>query len=128
MSYPHSIFLIDDDVDDAEFFKEALQRIDPDIRFYSAVNGKTAHLQLATLRESLPGFIFLDLNMPKTNGKDFLKELRKDATYENIKVIIYSTSINQRDMKETLELGAHDFLIKPTSLDELVSGLKELLM
>jgi DNA-binding response OmpR family regulator len=128
MSYPHSIFLIDDDVDDAEFFKEALQRIDPDIRFYSAVNGKTAHLQLAGLRESLPGFIFLDLNMPKTNGKDFLKELRKDATYENIKVIIYSTSINQRDMTETLELGAHDFLIIPTSLDELVSGLKELLM
>ena len=127
MSYPHSIFLIDDDVDDAEFFKEALQKLDHSIRFYSATNGDTANRQLAILHESLPDFIFLDLNMPKINGKEFLREFRKNAAYENIRIVIYSTSINQRDMKETIELGASDFLIKPTSLDDLVSGLKEVL-
>lgn len=128
MSYPHSIFLIDDDIDDAEFFREALQKIDPAIQFHSTVNGETARMQLVSLRAVLPEFIFLDLNMPRINGKELLKELRKDATFENIRIVIYSTTISQRDMKETLELGANDFLIKPTSLDGLVTGLKDVLI
>lgn len=127
MSYPQSIFLIDDDPDDAEFFKEALQKIDHSIRFYSATNGEMASRQLVMLQGSLPDFIFLDLNMPRMNGKEILKELRRNTAYDNIRIVIYSTTINQRDMQETLELGASDFLIKPTSLDDLVAGLKEVL-
>ena len=67
----------------------------------------------------LPDAIFLDLNMPRINGIQGLKELKQTSLLKNIPVIIYSTSSSKKEMQETLKLGASYFLTKKSSFEEL---------
>ena len=112
-------FLVDDDRDDQDFFKDVLQEIDPLIECITAINGIEAVAILQKRRANLPDCIFLDLNMPLMGGRDFLKHIRKNEAYQNVPVIIYSTSSDERDKEETKALGASYFLSKPTSILEL---------
>jgi CheY-like chemotaxis protein len=116
-------FLIDDDVDDQEIFIMALDQL-LDIRFHCTVasNGNEA-LQKLKRESVLPDYIFLDLNMPRMNGKECLKELKKNERLRNIPVIIYTTSSSRADMEDTLKLGAAGFITKPFSLKELTVTL-----
>src|SRR5689334_7377115 len=66
----------------------------------------------------LPCLIVLDLNMPKLNGTQTLKQLKEDPRYRDIPVIVYSTSINRVEKEKCLALGAHSFITKPLSLKE----------
>jgi len=76
MVSPRQCLFIDDDADDQEFFCDAALSIDPHITCKFASNGVEAIEQL--LDESfLPDFIFIDMNMPKMNGKETLEEIRK---------------------------------------------------
>ena len=70
-------FCVDDDPDNQEIFISSLQDIDPDIKFVSIENGIKALQLIAKDEKFSPDFIFLDLNMPKINGKACLAELRK---------------------------------------------------
>ena len=67
--------------------------------------------------------IFLDLNMPRLNGKQCLAELKREAHLRDIPVIIYSTSSEKRDIEETSRLGAAHFLTKPNKFEELCKAL-----
>jgi CheY-like chemotaxis protein len=117
------IFLIvDDDADDVELFCEAVNEIEPDAECITAANGEDALKKLLNIKH-LPDFIFLDLNMPRMDGRQCLDELRKDKRLKKIPVIIYSTSSTQRDTDETSKLGATYFLTKPTSFQKLKSEI-----
>ncbi|HVI46979.1 MAG TPA: response regulator [Chitinophaga sp.] len=120
-----SVLLIDDDVDDRMIFGEVLKELVPDIIYNEATNGEEA---LAKLESTLtPDIIFLDLNMPRVDGKQFLAEMRKMEDLRHIPVIIYSTSSHETDKKKTRELGAAYFITKPNSLHELSSLLTGIL-
>lgn len=71
--------------------------------------------------------IFLDLNMPRKNGKECLSEIGKNRKLINTPVIIYSTSLNPVDIQETYGMGARFFLRKPNSFEELKETLAMLL-
>ncbi|HTM92976.1 MAG TPA: response regulator, partial [Flavisolibacter sp.] len=116
------ILLVDDDADDQYVFKDALQNVDASIIVETAVDGIDALQKLAE-NKAAPQLIFLDLNMPRMNGKSFLKEIKSSQALQSIPVIVYSTSSNPADIEETKVLGAKDFIIKPNSYNELCEVL-----
>jgi CheY-like chemotaxis protein len=122
-SLPVSFFLIDDDPDDIMLFREVVEDIDKDINFLSATNGRDGLNILNRENFSMPMVIFLDLNMPKMDGRECLKEIKNNDRLKDIPVVIYTTSSHLRDIEETRNLGAKGFISKPSSLVELHSVL-----
>jgi len=113
---------VDDDQEDREFFCDALREIDSTITCLVAASGMDA-LSLLGEVSVLPDYIFLDINMPMMDGKQFLKILKTIPEFRSIPVIMYSTSTDTREIKECYKLGAEDFLIKPYSFEKLVNDL-----
>ncbi|MDP9230141.1 MAG: response regulator [Bacteroidota bacterium] len=119
MTKPITFFLVDDDTDDTSLFQEALEVVDPSIRFFSAINGQEALDKLRAEGAALPDLIFLDLNMPRMDGKQCLIELKNDVKLKDIPVIMYTTSSQSKDIEETMQRGALCFITKPASEKEL---------
>jgi len=113
------ILIIDDDEDDCYLLMDAISEIDKRIQCTALVDGSDAIDYLKHHLESLPGLIFLGLNMPKLNGKSFLKRILKDSELKNIPITVYSTSRSPLDQEETKILGAFHYIQKPFSFTEL---------
>jgi CheY-like chemotaxis protein len=118
------LLYVDDDIDDRCIFSEALEHIDPSCFFIGASTGEAA---IRILSKTIPDYIFLDINMPELNGKEVLHKIRSSHDFENIPVIMFSTSINDRDRKELLAAGANDCVIKPVSFDHLCDVIQAIL-
>lgn len=103
----------------------AIQDIDPTLRCETAESGLEA-LHMLRAMDKLPDLIFLDLNMPIMNGKQFLTEAKKDVQLKDIPVIILSTSSDLTTKSETIQLGASDFITKPNKLSLLESRLRSI--
>src|SRR5215471_2357678 len=119
MKRPQSFLLVDDDTDDALLFKEVLASLDAPVNFKYAQNGLDALDLLQTKTQTLPDAIFLDLNMPRMDGKECLTRLNSDEYLKHLPVIIYTTSLQSSDIEETIQKGAVCFIAKPTSMKEL---------
>ena len=65
--------------------------------------------------------VVLDLNMPRMNGTQTLRHIKKDDRFKNIPVVIYSTSLNNIERDECLSLGAHSYVIKPVTYRDTVA-------
>lgn len=123
MEVPKTVLLVDDDSDDLDFFCEAVATIDDRIVCIPTNDSESTLLSLKKGEMILPDLIFLDLNMPRVNGMQFLKEIKSIEAYSNVPVIIYTTSSQEKDIKDAKQLGATYYLTKPNSLRELVNGL-----
>ncbi len=110
--------IIDDDADDRMFLREALNGMLYCYVCLEANDGAEALKQLRKAKQ-LPDFIFLDVNMPRMDGRDCLRELKKDTTLANIPVIMYSTSFTDTSIAEFSKLGAFSYLNKPTNITKL---------
>jgi CheY-like chemotaxis protein len=110
--------IIDDDADDRMFLREALNGM---LYYYVCLEANDGVEALKQLRKAkqLPDFIFLDVNMPRMDGRDCLRELKKDTTLANIPVIMYSTSFTEKSIAEFLTLGASGYLNKPMNISKL---------
>lgn len=120
-------FLIDDDDDDQEIFSLALNTIDTDITCITANDGIDALNRLNMDAGFVPDYIFLDLNMVRMNGRECLTEIKKLSRLNTTPVIIYSTSSQEKDITETRQLGAADYIVKPASISILVQRLEQVL-
>lgn len=118
--------LIDDDEDDRDIFLMALKRVDSSIELDYAVNGAEGIKRLKSYRSRLPDYIFLDLNMQIMNGKECLTEIKKIPDICEIPVIIYSTTLNEKIIYETLLLGAFDHIEKPSKMEMLDRYLRRI--
>lgn len=118
-----TVFLIDDDCDDREIFQESLTSLNLNLNFVEAKNGAEALKKLEEPNFQKPDLIFLDLNMPIMDGRQFLREVKKNSRYNDIPVIIYSTSSNEIDLRFAKENDAAMFMTKQYSLDLLKSEL-----
>lgn len=74
----------------------------------------------------LPGLIFLDLNMPKKDGREALREIKEDPFLRKIPVIVLTTSQAEEDVYRTYDLGVNSFVTKPVSFNSLVDVMKAL--
>ncbi|QHV97615.1 response regulator [Spirosoma endbachense] len=116
---PAHVWIVDDDTDDQYLFEIALKRVNPSIVIKLLSDGEEL---LPALRQSvaLPSLIILDLNMPRVNGFEALEQLRADAVYREIPVVVLTTSSSYDDQERAGRLGANGFLTKPPSMDLLL--------
>jgi CheY-like chemotaxis protein len=123
---PVQVLLAEDDADDRELFIEAFSVVDASIQVETVDTGEKLinHLNDAV---SFPDWIFLDLNMPRKNGVECLQEIKENEKIRRIPVIIYTTSVNSKDVDATYEGGALCFIRKPNSFRELTHLLKQLI-
>lgn len=119
------ILLVDDDEDEHEIFLSALKHINKTIEFISAYSCEKA-LQL--LKDLEPDYIFIDVNMPKTNGMTCLQEIKKISRITHVPVYMYSTGVNANDSQRALQMGAVDYIIKPNSITALSALLKKIII
>jgi CheY-like chemotaxis protein len=124
----HVFFIADDDLDDQELFIKALKEIDNSCYCITALNGEDALYKLENEKHHPPDLIFLDLNMPKVNGKQCLKAIKLNQDLKDIPVIIYSTSAEKKEIQETTQLGAAFFMQKPNRFIELRSALNQIIL
>ena len=68
----------------------------------------------------LPGMILLDLNMPRKDGREALKEIKEDPALRRIPVIVLTTSQAEEDIYRAYDLGVNSFILKPVTLKSLV--------
>lgn len=116
--------LIDDDQDDHEIFALALEECGAAMELLSAFDADEAKAMLRSGVTPRPDYIFLDLNMPRVNGRDLLMELKLWPSLLDIPVIIYSTSSEIIDLLETQKHGAVAFIVKSSSIEELKMALE----
>lgn len=121
------IFIIDDDPEDCELFYEAVKEVNSGFRCAHASDGKEAMLLLENDPDTLPDFIFLDINMPVMGGRECLTLIKQNPNLRNIPVIMYSTTSNPNEIKAFYSLGAHDFLVKPANFAKLVHALQSII-
>ena len=114
-----SFLIVDDDADDRMLFIEAVKEIDKTIECKIARNGEQALKLLSNIEYPLPDFIFLDIRMPRLNGKKCLFEIKKDERLKNIPVIIYTTLKGVEESNELRDMGAFHFISKPRNADEI---------
>jgi len=129
---PVTILICDDDEDDRLLTSQALAQahLSNDIRYvedgeqlmdylhrrgaYSGQNGKAPR----------PGLILLDLNMPKKNGRECLREIKADDNLRDIPIVVLTTSRQEEDIATSYQLGANSFIAKPVTFSGLVESLK----
>jgi DNA-binding response OmpR family regulator len=121
------LFVIDDDTEDQQIFAEAVSEVDESIQVFTSTSGDDAIKQLESELLMLPDLIFLDLNIPKQNGKQILQRLKSHRSLKTIPVIMYSTSFGARDIEEIRKIGASHYLTKPARFDELCKSLRSIL-
>lgn len=114
------ILLGEDDPDDQEMLTEVFSSIDNSFILLFVNNGREVLSALEKLKDDqMPCLIILDYNMPGLNGADILKEIGKNKRYTEIPKIIWSTSGSEKFKNLCLELGAVDYVIKPSNNKDL---------
>jgi CheY-like chemotaxis protein len=112
----NSILLVEDDELDVISFKRSLKKLEIECDLFVAYNGKEALQRLMDSQAPLmPDLVLLDLNMPKMGGIEFLKAIRNDKRFDNLKVFIMTTSSETADRRITEDLGISGYIIKPLS-------------
>lgn len=131
-SRPLTILLADDDEEDRELARDALQnsRLANEMKFvvdgqdlldYLRREGRWAGPDLDAPR---PGIILLDLNMPKKDGREALAEIKADGSLRRIPVVVLTTSKDETDVLSTYDLGVSSFITKPVTFSALVEVMR----
>jgi len=122
-----SILIADDDADDRELIKAAFDENSTQHHISFVENGeellnylkRNGHYADESLHP-FPQIILLDLNMPKKDGREALRELKTDVTLKSIPVIVLTTSMEEKDVINSYELGVNSYIIKPVTYSGLV--------
>jgi CheY-like chemotaxis protein len=121
-----NILLIDDDEDDQLIFKTVLSSITDTIQCVALNDGELA-IQRMQAKTLVPDLIFLDLNLPKMDGQQFLAALKGEDQLKEIPVIVLTTSSNPDSIQKVKTLGAIDFFVKPSRYSDLKKILEDIL-
>jgi CheY-like chemotaxis protein len=73
-----------------------------------------------------PGFVMLDLNMPKKDGREVLKEIKQHPEFRQIPVIVFTTTKNENEVRRCYQLGANTYIVKPVSFEGLLKVVDDL--
>jgi CheY-like chemotaxis protein len=127
---PFTILLADDDEEDRELARDALQdsRLANEMKFVCDGQDLLDYLRHEgrwTEEDSpRPGIILLDLNMPKKDGREALQEIKADESLRRIPVVVLTTSKDEADVLATYDLGVSSFITKPVTFGGLVDVMK----
>ena len=126
-----NILLIEDNLGDIRLTKEALKETNLSINLSTVIDGSEAMNYLLKTKEyenaATPDLIFLDLNLPKKNGREVLKDIKTNAKLQSIPVVVLSTSNAEKDIQECQQLQADQFINKPVDFDEFFKTIKNVI-
>lgn len=126
------ILMADDDPDDQRFATEALKATDLKNELVFVSNGVELLNYLrgkgsfAGRNMPAPGVILLDLNMPKMDGHEALKQIKEDENLRQIPIVVMTTSEDEADVRRAYDLGVNSFIVKPITFKNLVSVMAEI--
>jgi CheY-like chemotaxis protein len=120
------ILAVDDDQDDLEMFQDAILHIDPSITVMTAINGEEALTFLSSDTMVSPDIIFLDINMPKVDGRECLRFVKSNNFLRRIPVVMLSTTISDFDKASFERLGA-TFITKQPTFESQLESLRRVL-
>ncbi|MCG3125407.1 MAG: Response regulator rcp1 [Phycisphaerae bacterium] len=130
---PAIVLLVDDDVADQELTRRVLRDdvINTDLRVVSDGAAALDYLLrrgafAAGGRAPRPDLILLDLNMPRVDGKQVLREMRNHATLRSIPVVVLTTSRQEEDIIRSYNLGCNSFISKPVTIDGFMQTIRQL--
>ena len=123
------ILLVDDNEDDIDLTTEALKESKIHVKSLNVVHDGIECMEYlrkegAHKNAIRPSLIFLDLNMPRKNGREVLQELKADEDLKNIPVVILTTSDDELDVIQSYNLHANCYVRKPVDLNELIKVVK----
>jgi CheY-like chemotaxis protein len=118
------ILLIEDDNVDVMTVERVFRDLKIANQLVSTSNGEQALEYLRTNGNKKPCVILLDLNMPKMNGTEFLKIVKKDESLKKIPVVVLTTSSQQEDVVESFELGAAGYMVKSVDYGKFVETIR----
>ncbi len=127
------ILIADDDFDDCEMIRDALKESHLLNELFFVKDGEellsflnhTGKYENAS-KFPTPGLILLDLNMPRMDGREALKEIKGNPKLRGIPVVVLTTSEAEEDVYKTYNLGVNSFITKPVSFGDLVTVMKDL--
>jgi CheY-like chemotaxis protein len=127
------ILIAEDDADDRYLLQTAFSEIGFPAQIDFVENGIEVLNYLDNIYTSnnmevkaLPGFILLDLNMPKKDGREVLKELKQHPVFKKIPIIVFTTTKNEIEIKRCYELGANSYVVKPITFDALLKVVENI--
>jgi CheY-like chemotaxis protein len=128
-----SVLIAEDDPDDRLIIREALEEIGFSFEHHFVNDGDELMNVLLSGLESgpdrtshLPVLILLDLNLPKKDGREALREIKSHPVLKKIPVVILTTSKNQEDVIYSYDSGANSYIVKPKSFDTMTSIMQTL--
>lgn len=128
-----TILMADDDPDDCLLVRKAFKtsRLCNDLRFVNDGEELMDYLYQRDKykepgRAPQPGLILLDLNMPRKDGREALKEIKADPDLREIPVVVLTTSKDEEDVLKSYNLGANSYITKPVTFEGLVEVVKSL--
>src|SRR3954454_23207730 len=122
--------MADDDADDRLLAKDALAECNLANELLFVENGEDLldflhrRGKFTGVTAPRPGLILLDMNMPRKDGREALREIKLDPELRRIPVIVLTTSKADTDISKIYELGANSFISKPVAFDSLVNVMK----
>jgi CheY-like chemotaxis protein len=126
-----TILLADDDPDDRQLTQDAfaenrlanlLHCVEDGEELLDYLNRRGKYERLRG--EALPGLILLDLNMPRKDGREALKEIKADPELRRIPIVVLTTSKAEEDIVRTYDLGVNSYVTKPVTFKSLVELIK----
>ncbi len=123
-----NILLAEDDESDRMDFKDALEESKIKNSVTTVNDGVELMDYLLKGNNPLPYLIFLDLNMPRKNGLECLKEIRSNEKFKEVVIAIYSTSSSEKDIEKTFKGGANVYLKKPSDFGMLKKALHQIIV
>ena len=121
------LLLADDDIDDCNFFKDAVDELSAPLNLTIVNNGVELMEYLLINLANPPHIIFLDLNMPKKSGLECMVEIKSSDSLSHIPIIIYSTSLDQMVVNSLYQMGAHHYIQKPAEFVSIKSVIEKVI-
>jgi chemotaxis family two-component system response regulator Rcp1 len=127
---PAQVLLVDDNEDDVELTLEALKDSSVKLDVQVVSNGVEAMKFLRRQDEhedkARPDLVLLDLNMPKMDGREVLKEIRGDPDLTDLPIVVLTTSENEEDIYKTYKLHANCYISKPVDFLQFTKIIKQI--
>jgi len=121
------VLCVDDDPDDRELIRNAIFKVDPSYTVAYATNGKEALQYMMRAAETeLPCLVILDINMPVMDGKQFLVEIKKNKKWNQVPIVVFSTSSHPTDIYFCQKYGV-ELVTKPANFKQITCEAERLL-
>ncbi len=125
------ILIAEDDLDDRFLLQTAFNEKGYNDKLEFVENGVElieflTKIQNNDSQYSYPYFILLDLNMPKKDGRETLKEIKEHPEFKKIPIVVFTTTKNESEIKRCYELGANTYVVKPESFEGLTRVLQDI--